>query len=77
MDKQDRNEDTSGKKPLNKNEGEGSTSAANKYDRELEEFKETSDVEKLADEAARELEDEDLEDEEKMGPTETGGREAA
>ena len=40
-------------------EGEGSTSAAKKYDDELEEFKKENDPEELAAEAAEDLEDEE------------------
>jgi len=41
------------------NEGEGSTSGALQYDEELDEFKKESDVEKLADEAAKEIDDDE------------------
>lgn len=48
-----------GQDPPGALEGEGSTSAAKKYDEELDEFKKESDVEKLADEAAKEIDDDE------------------
>ena len=48
-----------GQDPPGALEGEGSTSAAKKYDEELDEFKKESDIEQLAEEAAREVDDED------------------
>ncbi len=62
MRDQDRPDDTSEKKKkaeIGKNEGEGSTSAARQYDEELDEFKKEKNVEELAEEAAKELDDEE------------------
>jgi hypothetical protein len=71
MRDQDRKDDMSKKKTgddedLNANEGEGSTSAARRYDEAVEEFTREKNVEELAEEAAKELDDE-----------EEGGKEAA
>lgn len=49
--------DARGASPGGENEGEGSRSGAEKYGRELAEFEEKNDPEKLAEEAARDLDD--------------------
>ncbi len=48
-----------GDEALDENEGEGSTSAARRYAEELEDFKQEKNVEELAEEAARELDDDE------------------
>ncbi len=60
MRDQDRPRDTQPqpKDDLDRNEGEGSPSSARRYEEELEQFKREKNVEELAEEAAKELEDE-------------------